>query len=200
MLRRDKNGQYRRSENGDKKCSVYMEDTYLGEITKDEMHRLAESDGKKVIYLKGDKNVGVDGCYCIVSEDVYRAVKQDEWREAKREERNRKAIEESFDKSTSHRTSRRIAVIPVGDYYDSMQYKCGQAEGPEESICKKESLADLYAALDTLMARDKEIMRLFSNEYVDAAIGKKVGMSQRGVNKRKPVLLAKLRDVLEKLF
>jgi len=200
MLSREKNGQYQRSANGEKKCSVYMNDMHLGEFTKDEMYKLAESNGKKIVYLAGDKQIGLDGCYCIVSEDVYRAIKQDEWREAKREERNKKAIEESFEKSVSHKASRRIAVMPVGDYHDSMQYEYGQAEDPENIICNKELLSDLYLALDSLLARDKKIMKLFSNEFKDAVIGEMVGMSQRGVNKRKPVLLAKLRKILEKMI
>ena len=61
-------------------------------------------------------------------------------------------------------------------------------------------LADLYVALDTLSDRDKEIMRLVSYKYTDAAIGERIGMSQRGVNKRKKVLLAKLKEILEKLL
>ncbi|WP_143272208.1 hypothetical protein [Anaerovibrio sp. JC8] len=200
MLKQDKNGLYQRSENGGKKCRVYMDDIYLGVITKDEMYRLADSSGKKIVYLDGDEKTGINGCYCIVSEDVYRAIKQDDWREAKRKERNKKAIEESFDKSTSHKEFRRIAVMPVGDYHDSMQYEYGQAEDPENIICNKELLAELRVALDSLLARDKKIMKLFSNEFKDAVIGELVGMSQRGVNKRKPVLLAKLRKILEKMI
>jgi len=42
-------------------------------------------------------------------------------------------------------------------------------------------------------------MELFSNQYVDAEIGKKIGMSQRGVNKRKKAILVKLREILKKI-
>ena len=48
--------------------------------------------------------------------------------------------------------------------------------------------------------RDREIMDMFSNKYTDAAIGKEIGMSQRGVNKRKKVLLEKLKEILEKIL
>ena len=199
MTKRDKNGQYQRGNNGDKVCRVYLMGGCVSQMTKDEMYEIADNTSKKVIYQ--------DGYYCIVSEDVYRAVKQPEWREAKRVARNRKAVEDSYggisDKEndkTPKKTSRRIAEISVGDYYDSMQEKAGYAEGPEDILCKKEMLADLYAALDTLSDRDKEIMRLFSFKYTDAAIGERIGMSQRGVNKRKRVLLAKLKEILEKLL
>lgn len=60
-------------------------------------------------------------------------------------------------------------------------------------------MAELYDALDTLSERDREIMELFSNQYVDAEIGKKIGMSQRGVNKRKKAIFIKLREILKKI-
>ena len=188
MLKRGKDGKYQRSSNGDKKCLVHLMDGSNERMTKDEMYSVAEVAGNKVLFQ--------DGCYIIVSEAVYRAVKQEEWREAKREERNRRAIEASYDKS---KDPKRAAVISVGDYHDSVQYEYGSVEGPEEILCKKEMLADLYAALDTLSDRDKEIMRLVSYKYADAAIGAEIGMSQRGVNKRKKLLLAKLKEILEKL-
>lgn len=189
MLKRGKDGKYQRSSNGDKKCLVHLMDGSHKQMTKDEMYSIAEIASNKVLFQ--------DGCYIIVSEAVYRAVKQEEWREAKREERNRRAIEASYDKS---KAPKRAAVISVGDYHDSAQYEYGSVEGPEDLLCKKEMLADLYAALDTLSDRDKEIMRLFSFKYTDAAIGERIGMSQRGVNKRKRVLLAKLKEILEKLL
>lgn len=190
-MTRDKNGKYQRGSNGDKLCEVRLLDDNTKIMTKDEMYRLIDNEGKKLIFL--------GGVYYVVDEDVYRAVKQEEWREAKRKERNQKAVEDFYDKSKKKAPSR-IAEIAVGDYYDSMQKKAGYTEGPEDILCKKEMLADLYVALDTLSDRDKEIMRLVSYKYTDAAIGERIGMSQRGVNKRKKVLLAKLKEILEKLL
>ena len=191
MLKRGKDGKYQRSNNGDKKCLVHLMDGSSEQMTKDEMYSIAEVAGNKVLFQ--------GGCYIIVSEVVYRAVKQEEWREAKREERNRKALEASYNNSKDQKASKRAAVITVDDYHDSAQYEFCSVEGPEDILCKKEMLADLYAALDTLSDRDKEIMRLVSYKYTDAAIGVEIGMSQRGVNKRKKVLLAKLKEILEKL-
>lgn len=188
---RAENGRYQRSSNGGKLCLVHLMNGSREQMAKDEMYGVAENAGNKVLFQNGE--------YCIVSEAVYRAVKQPEWREAKRKARNKKAVEDSYDKSKKKAPSR-MAEIAVGDYYDSMQKKAGYTEGPEDILCKKEMLADLYAALDTLSDRDKEIMRLVSYKYTDAAIGERIGMSQRGVNKRKRVLLAKLKEILEKLL
>ena len=212
MLKREKEGKYQRSNNGDKKCQVYIGNIPVGEITKDEMYRLADSAGKKVVYVKGDRKIGLGNVYCIVKKEIYFTIKKDEWREAKREERNKKALEESYDnagdkkitdkscgRTKNKKVTRKIAVQLVGDYYDSAQYKPGLGDDPEKVICKNELLAELQAALDTLTERDREIMELFSNQYVDAEIGKKIGMSQRGVNKRKKAIFIKLREILKKI-
>ena len=190
MIKRDKNGKYERGNNGDKACRVYLMDGIVSKMTKDEMYKIADNAEKKVTYQ--------DGYYFIVSEDLYRAVKQPEWREAKRKDRNKKVVENSYDKSTK-KVPRRIAEITVGDYFDTMQEKAGCSESPENILCKNELLAEFQAALDTLTERDREIIDLFSNQYVDAAIGEEIGMSQRGVNKRKKAIFIKLREILEKI-
>ena len=72
---------------------------------------------------------------------------------------------------------------------------------PEEELMKQEKLAALYEVLDKLTELDREIIELsYYEDMTDAAIGKVVGMSQRGVNKRRHKALAMLRNILEKNF
>lgn len=91
-MTRDKNGKYQRGSNGDKLCEIRLLDDNTKIMTKDEMYRLIDNEGKKLIFL--------GGVYYVVDEDVYRAVKQEEWREAKRKELNQKANELSREKTT----------------------------------------------------------------------------------------------------
>lgn len=50
---------------------------------------------------------------------------------------------------------------------------------------KKELLSALRKELSALEEVDRKIMELFGEGYSEAAIGKEIGMSQKGVNKRK---------------
>lgn len=191
-MKRDKEGRYTREENVDKKCKVLLENGKEEEMAKGQMYELIKDDKEKKIIFQ-------NGLYFVVHKDIYQAIKQPEWREAKQKSRNQRAIEKMETKSKGKKQIGTLVEISVGDYYECLQYEAAEGDSPEELLCKKERLSELYDALDTLTERDREIMELFSNQYVDAEIGKKIGMSQRGVNKRKKAILIKLREILEKI-
>ena len=193
MLRKDKKGQYQRGSNGEKLCEVRLPDDNTKIMTKDEMYRLIDNEGKKLIFQ--------GGVYYVVDDEVYRAVKQEEWREAKRKERNQKANEVSREKTADSniKVSAHNETL-VGDFYDNAEIVNQVTESPEECLINQERLDALYEVLATLSARDREIIQLFSLKYTDAKIGEKIGMSQRGVNKRKKAILAQMKTVLEKIL
>lgn len=177
-MKRDKEGRYTREENVDKKCKVLLENGEEEKMKKGQMYALIENNEEKKIIFQ-------NGLYFVVHKDIYQAIKQPEWREAKQKSRNQRAIEKMETKSKEKKQIGTLVEISVGDYYECLQYEAAEGDSPEELLCKKERLSELYDALDTLTERDREIMELFSNQYVDAEIGKKIGMSQRGANKKK---------------
>lgn len=192
IMKRGEKGRYTREENVDKTCNVLLENGKKEEMAKGQMYKLIKDDKeKKIIYQ--------NGLYFVVHKDIYQAIKQPEWREAKQKSRNQRAIEKIDTKTKDKKQIRTIVEISVGDYYECLQYGVAEGDSPEELLCKKERLAELYDALGTLSERDREIIDLFSKNYVDAEIGKKIGMSQRGVNKRKKAIFIKLREILEKI-
>ncbi len=193
MLIRDKNGQYRRSEKGDKLCKVRLLDGSTKIMFKDAMYQFTDNAGKKVIFQ--------DGVYYMVEEEVYRVIKQEEWREAKRKARNQKANELSRVKTSDGNTkvSSHNETL-VGDFYDNAELANKTIESPEELLVKQERLDALHKVLATLSTRDREIIQLFSLKYTDAKIGERIGMSQRGVNKRKKAILAQMKTLLEKIL
>lgn len=191
-MQRGEKGRYMREENTDKECKVLLENGEEKKMKKGQMYKLIKDDKEKKIIFQ-------NGLYFVVHKDIYQAIKQPEWREAKQKSRNQRSIEKIDTKTKDKKQIRTLVEISVGDYYECLQYEAAEGDSPEELLCKKERLAELYDALDTLSERDREIMELFSNQYVDAEIGKKIGMSQRGVNKRKKAILVKLREILEKI-
>ena len=192
IMQRGEKGRYMREENTDKECKVLLENGKEEEMAKGQMYELIKDDKEKKIIFQ-------NGLYFVVHKDIYQAIKQPEWREAKQKSRNQRAIEKMETKSKGKKQIGTLVEISVGDYYECLQYEAAEGDSPEELLCKKERLSELYDALDTLTERDREIMELFSNQYVDAEIGKKIGMSQRGVNKRKKAIFIKLREILKKI-
>ena len=191
-MQRGEKGRYMREENTDKECKVLLENGEEKKMKKGQMYKLIKDDKEKKIIFQ-------NGLYFVVHKDIYQAIKQPEWREAKQKSRNQRSIEKIDTKTKDKKQIRTLVEISVGDYYECLQYEAAEGDSPEELLCKKERLAELYDALDTLSERDREIMELFSNQYVDAEIGKKIGMSQRGVNKRKKAIFIKLREILKKI-
>lgn len=70
-------------------------------------------------------------------------------------------------------------------------------ESLDEILEKEELLAALRRELAKLEALDRIILQMAINGSSEAAIGRKVGLSQKGVNKRKHRLLEQLRDQLK---
>ena len=190
---RQSSGRFKRSNNGNKVIKVYLENGIIKEMLKSELDSLLESNAKRTIYQAG--------LYIIVEEKVYRVIKQEEWREAKRKERNQKANEISREKTADSniKVSAHNETL-VGDFCDNAEIANKVTESPEERLINQERLDALYEVLATLSARDREIIQLFSLKYTDAKIGERIGMSQRGVNKRKKAILAQMKKLLDKIL
>ena len=62
---------------------------------------------------------------------------------------------------------------------------------------KEELLVALRRELAKLEALDRTILEMFSQGISEAAIGHKVGLSQKGVNKRKHRLLEQFQEQLK---
>ena len=81
-----------------------------------------------------------------------------------------------------------------------MEYGFPEETGQEsldEILEKEELLAALRRELAKLEALDRTILEMFSQGISEAAIGHKVGLSQKGVNKRKHRLLEQFQEQLK---
>lgn len=117
-----------------------------------------------------------------VTEEVYRAYMQQEWREQKQEARKKEYFEEHGFQNVS---------------LDYINEEFG-IDIPDMSTCPEdmefqELLDELSELLDKLVGLDKTIMDMYLNGYSESAIGKEIGMSQKGVNKRKNKVINNLK-------
>ena len=106
--------------------------------------------------------------------ELYKAYMRPEWREDQRRQRYK-------ERKFSSDEIRDVYELELEDEYDL-----------EEEVIQKELLRALRQELSTLKALDRTILQMAAEGFSERAIGYKVGMSQKGVNKRKHRLLNQL--------
>lgn len=113
-----------------------------------------------------------------VTEEQYYEYMRPLWREDKRQQRQEPLA--SLDKM-----------------YEETEYEAADISDLEANVMKKIMIEELHKALDELEEIDRTIMEMYSTNHSEAEIGQAVGMSQRGVGKRKQRILLKLRTRLQ---
>jgi len=149
---------------------------------------------------KTERYIQIDGQQIPVSEEVYQAYKRPLWAEHKRQERGKRCRDESGSRC-------------MGDCSQCARERTG---GPlsldklSEEGCEPANTADiaelaayhilleqLTKALEELDPTDRRIAELFQVGLTEREIAAVIGLSQKGVNKRKTKLFSKLRERLK---
>lgn len=135
-----------------------------------------------------------------VTEEVYRAYKRPIWAERKRIERGRRCVN-----SKGHRcmndcskcpNERRGRVLSL-DKLSADGYDIPSSSDVESAFMDAMLLKELITALGELAPDNQKILEMFSHGHSEREIAEAVGMSQKGVNKRKARLFAQLRERLK---
>lgn len=117
------------------------------------------------------------------SEEEYRAFIQPIWRENKAEERKR----EYFEKHQLTETS--VEKLSEDFGFD--------IEDSSVDLDKELLLMELKGLLKDMEDLDQHIVELYLQGNSESAIGKEVGMSQKGINKRKKKIFEKIKKCYE---
>lgn len=95
------------------------------------------------------------------------------------------------------RQQRQETMASLDKIYEETEYEVSNDSDLETDVMKKMMIDELHKALSELEELDQTIMEMYSAKHSEAEIGRVVGMSQRGVGKRKQRILLKLRSRLE---
>lgn len=137
------------------------------------------------------------------TKEQYEAYMRPEWKEEKRQQR---LVEKRRRREMAQEECREDPSVQGWDTPVSYERLCEteygfpEETGPEsmdEILEKEELLGALRQELAKLEALDRTILQMASSGISEAAIGKEVGLSQKGVNKRKHRLLEQLREQLK---
>lgn len=137
------------------------------------------------------------------TKEQYEAYMRPEWKEDKRQQRLAKKRRKREMAQAEHREDKSVQGWDTAVSFEQLcetEYGFPEETGQEsldEILEKEELLAALRRELAKLEALDRTILEMFSQGISEAAIGHKVGLSQKGVNKRKHRLLEQLRERLK---
>ena len=96
------------------------------------------------------------------------------------------------------RQQRQEPLASLDKMYEETKYEAADTDSDlEADIMEKIMINELQKALDKLEEIDRTIMDMYSHGYSEAEIGQVIGMSQRGVGKRKQRILMKLNSRLK---
>ena len=136
-----------------------------------------EYENFKVDWFKMGKRM-VKAVLIPTSKEVYNEYMRPVWRE---------------DKYQQRRANKENSINEAHDKYDLEV----QADfNLEEIVIDKILLSKLNKALNKLSEIDKTILLMYAYGFSESAIGKKVGLSQKSINKRKHKLFSVLRNKL----
>ena len=134
-------------------------------------------DPEEVVWAKiGNNRVRV--IMVPATEEQYREYMRPLWRENKRMQRH--GNETSLD-----------------ELYEDTEYEKADEYSLEDDVFKKELISELHKALDGLEEIDRIIMEMYSQKCSETEIGQAVGMSQKGINKRKHKIFENLKTKLK---
>lgn len=151
------------------------------EVTEETIRDLG-IDRSKVGFTKiGNKKVRA--IMLPATEEQYKGCMRPLWNEDKYQQRHTKYI------------------LSLDQLYEQTNYEFGDMYADAESdVLTHERIKALRKALAQLNELDRTIMEMFGDGMSEAKIGKVVGMSQRGVGKRKQKAILKLRELLKDWF
>ena len=92
----------------------------------------------------------------------------------------------------------RSLQFPLDKLYEETEYEVADTDSDlEADVMKKMLIDELHKALDELEELDRTIMEMYSKTIVKLKSDRAIGMSQKGVNKRKHKVLLKLNTRLK---
>lgn len=117
------------------------------------------------------------------TESEYRAYMRPIWKDTKAEERKKAYFEENDITETS--------IEKLSEDY-GFDIEDSNVDHDKELL-----LMELNELLEQLEKLDRQIIELYQQGHSEAAIGAEVGMSQKGVNKRKKKIFEKIKKYFE---
>lgn len=133
------------------------------------------------------------------TKEQYLAYMRPFWREDKRQQRLVEKRKKREKAQEEHRVDKSVKGWDTPVSYEQlteMEYGFEADFDLEEQVLKEDLLAELHHELAAWQEINRTIVMMLANGISEADVGKKVGLSQKAVNKRKRKLYALLKEHL----
>lgn len=155
----------------------------------------------KNVQNQPQRYIEIEGKQIAVTEEVYLAYKRPLWAEKKRQEREKRCwgkngnrCMEDCSQCQRERTGSALSLDALSEHGFELSDSLGIPEGIEHDTL----IRVLRTEIDALEPNNREIALLFASGLSEREIAARVGLSQRGVNKRKIKIFAELKRKLIK--
>lgn len=91
---------------------------------------------------------------------------------------------------------RRNKESSINEAYDKYELELQADFNLEDAVIEKDLSSTLHDELNKLSETDRTILLMYADGFSESAIGKKVGLSQKSINKRKHKLFSVLKNKL----
>jgi hypothetical protein len=156
------------------------------------VHFMPKSDNQKPTK---EYYLPIDGQEIPVSEEVYRAYKRPAWAKHKRKEREKRCRDEKGHRCTkdcSKCDKQRTGSTLSLDKFTEEGFEIADSVDIAELVAEKLLLEELAIALNELDPQNRIIAELYGEGLSEREIASQVGLSQKGVNKRKTKIFNQL--------
>ena len=153
--------------------------------------------------MENQRFIEIDGQQIPVTEDVYRAYKRPLWSEHKRREREKRCRNVNGNRCTddcSQCEKQRTGSVLSLEKLTEDGFDIPDPLDLTQMIEDSEMLEKLHSVLGELDSRDRQIIDCFCEGVSERDIAVLVGLSQKGVNKRKARLFAHLQQRLKDFY
>jgi len=153
--------------------------------------------------MENQRFIEIDGQQIPVTEDVYRAYKRPLWSEHKRREREKRCRNVNGNRCTddcSQCEKQRTGSVLSLEKLTEDGFDIPDPLDLTQMIEDSEMLEKLHSVLGELDSRDRQIIDCFCEGISERDIAVLVGLSQKGVNKRKARLFAHLQQRLKDFY
>jgi len=144
-----------------------------------------------------------------VSEELYNLYYSYKWKEEKQRERESRCVISGKNgklirctgkcSDCLHERNRMVVSLDIMEEY--VPYTSDMTfdllGDPSHYCIDKERYNELYKAINNLSNDDRMIIHMYMQGYSEAVIGKKMNMTQKGINKLKQRIFTRLRNVLK---
>ena len=153
------------------------------------------TNNQNISQTNEQRYIEINGEQIAVTEEVYQEYMRPLWAEHKRQEREKRCFGKNGNRCTENccfcKQQRKGSVLSLEEFNED-GFEVADSVNTENIVMNKILREALHTALNKLEPENRRIAELFAMGFSELEIAAEIGLSQRGINKRKQKIFARL--------